>query len=217
MPTHHPTSHRAHSAHRARRRLALAATTLAALAGTLLATAAPAAAHDVLVSTSPKDGASVATTPSTVVLTFEEPALAVGTKVVVTGPDGPVQDGDARLVGSTVRQDLVPGSPAGAYRVQWRVTSDDGHAVSGTFSFTSKAASTPTATPLANPSTSAASQPSATSTGGPSTSAADPTSDHGGTSDRGVPWWLIIVVVLIGGFALVRTQAGRQGRRRGPS
>jgi len=194
------------------RLLALTATTLLGLAGALVGTAAPASAHDVLASTTPADGATVARTPDTVVLTFQEPALAVGTKVVVTGPDGPVQDGAPKLVGSTVRQALASGSPAGTYRVQYRVTSDDGHAVSGTFSFRSKdagAAPSATATALATTSAPASSASAATT-------AAAPSSGESNT-DRGVPWWLIVVVVLIGGFVLVRTQAGRQGRRRGPS
>jgi copper resistance protein C len=39
-----------------------------------------------------------------------------------------------------VTQDLQPGSPAGAYTVDWRVTSADGHPISGSFTFTAEAA-----------------------------------------------------------------------------
>ena len=184
----------------AARTLALAASTLLAI-GCLVCTATPAAAHDVLVSTSPADKATVASTPAAVVLTFDQPALAIGTELVVDGPAGPAQDGKPQLVDTTVRQALKPGSPAGTYRVQWRVTSADGHAVSGTFSFTSSAAGTGTSTPSATGATTAA--------------AAKTTGDTG--NGRGVPWWLVVVVVLIGGAVLVRSRRGRQGRRPGPS
>jgi methionine-rich copper-binding protein CopC len=120
-----------------------AARGLAGLLGSaalLLALATPASAHNALVSTTPGDGDAVARTPAVVVLTFAEPAIALGTEITVAGPGGPVQLGPARLVDNTVSQDLQPGSPAGTYRVAWRVTSADGHPVSGTFTFTARAA-----------------------------------------------------------------------------
>jgi methionine-rich copper-binding protein CopC len=113
----------------------LAVVVLVALAGWVLA-ATPASAHNVLRSTSPADGSSVERVPAEVVLTFDEPALAMGTGLVVTGPAGPVQSGSARLVDNTVAQSIRPDAPAGTYTVQWRVTSADGHPVSGTFGFT---------------------------------------------------------------------------------
>ena len=71
----------------------------------------------------------MAHTPSSVVLTFDEPAIAIGTKLVVTGPTGPVQTGAPQLVDNTVTQNLQPGAPAGAYTVEWRITSTDGHPI----------------------------------------------------------------------------------------
>ncbi len=124
----------------------------------LVVSAAPAAAHNVLESTSPASGQTVNRTPTTVVLTFNNPAIAMGTQLLITGPDGNVAVGAPRLVDNTVAQDIAPGAAAGPYTVTWRVTSIDGHPISGTFTFTSKAAaagSPPTATPSApNPSVS---------------------------------------------------------------
>ena len=124
------------------------ATVLSAVAVTLIATAVPASAHDVLRSTNPADGTVVDRLPDRVVLTFDEPALAIGTEVVVTGPAGPVSDGQPQLVDAEVRQPVRAG-PAGRYTVLWRVTSADGHPVSGTFAFTTQqgSAASPTATP----------------------------------------------------------------------
>jgi copper resistance protein C len=115
------------------------ATALLAIAALVIG-ASPASAHNVLKSTSPADGEKVARTPSSVILTFDEPAIALGTKLVVTGPEGPAQIGKPRLVDNTVTQDLQPGAPAGTYTVDWRVTSADGHPISGSFTFTAEAA-----------------------------------------------------------------------------
>ena len=119
---------------RVRRLLGVLACVIAAVG----LSAAPAAAHDELVGTTPADGSTVDTAPDRIVLTFAEPAVALGTEMAVTGPDGTnLATGDVQLVGSTVVQALADLRPAGAYRVDWRVTSDDGHPVTGTFAFTS--------------------------------------------------------------------------------
>ena len=128
------------------------ATAVLALAGLVIG-ASPASAHNVLKSTNPTDGKKIARPPSSVVLTFDEPAIALGTKLVITGPEGPVQMGKPSLVDNTVTQDLQPGSPAGAYTVDWRVTSADGHPISGSFTFTAEAAAAgvPSAAPSLAP------------------------------------------------------------------
>jgi copper resistance protein C len=121
--------------------------------------AAPAAAHNRIVGSDPADGATLARTPSAVVLTFNEPAIAMGTRIAVTGPDGPVGVGTPQLVDSTVTQPLAGGAPAGRYTVDWRVTSADGHPITGVLAFTTQApgesqpdpAPAPAAEPAAEP------------------------------------------------------------------
>jgi copper resistance protein C len=135
----------------------LAAATLAVWAG-----ASPASAHSTLTSTNPADNEIVQIAPQAVILTFDEPAIAMGTQVVVIGPSGQVQQGQPRLVDKTITEDLQPGAPAGTYTVAWRVTSADGHPVSGTFSFTAKtaaAAQPPTAPQTSPPATPTQTQP----------------------------------------------------------
>jgi methionine-rich copper-binding protein CopC len=120
----------------------------------LLAGAPRAAAHNTLQGTDPADGSTVDTPPSHVTLTFDQPAQALGTEVVVLGPDGAVAStGSAELVDTTVAQALAGGLAAGTYTVQWRVTSADGHPLSGELTFTA-AAPSPAATeapPTADP------------------------------------------------------------------
>ncbi len=107
-----------------------------AVAG-LVSVAAAASAHNVLRSTDPVSGGEVATAPSDVSLVFDEPAIALGTVVEVTGPDGAlVSTGEPALEDTRVTQSLRSGLPAGSYRVQWRVTSSDGHPIDGEFAFT---------------------------------------------------------------------------------
>ncbi|MEO7058911.1 MAG: copper resistance CopC family protein [Lapillicoccus sp.] len=182
-----PTRGRGGAIHR--RLVTLAVVCLLAV-GAVVAAAPAAVAHDVLVSTDPASGATVATTPDAVVLTFDRPALGIGTTIRVIGAAGDVQSGPPRLVDTTVTQDLVGGAPAGSYRVAWRATSADGHPVSGEFSFTAAAAN-PRA-PQQVPSTSATST-SAASVGASATS---------GSSPAGLIVALVLALVLVGGAAL---------------
>jgi len=175
------------------------ATVLSAVAVTLIATAVPASAHDVLRSTNPADGALVDRLPDRVVLTFDEPALAIGTEVVVTGPAGPVSDGPPQLVDAEVRQPVRAG-PAGRYTVLWRVTSADGHPVSGTFAFTTQqgSAASPTATP--GTTTAPSTSPSSASTTAPTSVPA--TSPSATPQTAGLPG-PAVVAVLAGVIALL--------------
>lgn len=107
-----------------------------AVLGTLAG--APAAqAHDVLQGTDPADGSTVAVAPDHVTLTFNEPALAVGTEVVVNDPNArTVSTGAPVLVDNTVTQAVTGELPTGVYTVVYRVTSADGHPIEGQFAFT---------------------------------------------------------------------------------
>ncbi|WP_374968027.1 copper resistance protein CopC [Terrabacter sp. BE26] len=103
--------------------------------GLLVAVPTTAFAHDVLERTDPADGTSITHLPEAVTLTFSEAPLPIGAQVVVTGPSGPVSSGAPTIADRVVRQALSPSAPAGDYTVSYRVTSDDGHPVTGTFSF----------------------------------------------------------------------------------
>ena len=188
-----------------RRRLRGVAVTAAAATGLWFMATPLADAHDVLRSTNPADGAVVDQLPDRVVLTFDEPALAIGTEVQVTGPDGPVTDGTPQLVDTEVRQPVRAG-PAGRYTVLWRVTSVDGHPVSGTFSFTAQQprASTSPTSPTSGTSSATSAVPSST-----------PTPTATGAPEAGVSGTAIALgvgaLVLLGGAAawLIRRRRAR--------
>jgi copper resistance protein C len=118
----------------ARLRLRLAAAVL----GTALAVlaAAPAYAHDQLVSSTPADGASVPA-PRRVELVFSDVVLDRYGQLVVTGPDGRRYDrGAPRVVDNTIAVDLAPLPVTGRYSVAYRIVSADGHPVTGQVHFT---------------------------------------------------------------------------------
>ena len=102
-----------------------------------IALAPAASAHDAFVGSTPKAGSTLTTAPTSVTVSFEEPPLAAGLAVAVTAPDTTlVTSGDPVLTGTDVVSPLAPLTQAGVYTVAWRVVADDGHPVTGTFSFT---------------------------------------------------------------------------------
>lgn len=179
-----------------RRALALLVTSVAVVA-TGVAAAGPAAAHARLRSTTPAAASSVASAPQEVVLRFNEPPIGVGTAVRVTGPDGEVvSTGPARVVDDEVRQTLGAGLGGGTYRVDWRVTSDDGHPVSDTFTFTVAAG------------TGAAGSPTTAADPTPLPTVADPALAEPARHDGGGPPWLALVaaaLVAVLGYPLTRS------------
>jgi hypothetical protein len=187
----------------------LAASVAAGASVVLLA--APAHAHNVLERTVPAAGSGVATVPASVEIEFDRTVLGLGTAVKVTGPDGDVQSGKASVVDSTVTQPLRAGAPAGEYTVAWRVTSVDGHPISGTFGFTAAkpSAGAPTATSATTATASALATGSATTT---------PVADSGTGKEPGedTSWPTVIGAGALGaalGAAYVLVQRSRRKRR----
>lgn len=120
---------------------------VAALLGTLLATAGPASAHAALTGSNPQDGAVVATAPKDVNLTFSEQVAMSGDSIRVLDPSGKrVDTGELRDMcsGSIIRYgvELLPGLPDGTYTVAWQTVSADSHPVAGAFTFSIGAPST---------------------------------------------------------------------------
>lgn len=120
---------------------------LSALLGALVfaaillgAAAGPAAAHDAAESSSPADGATLATPPDQVSVTFSNNPLGLGAEFVVTDAAGASwADGPVEIVDNVASQRLRPDAPAGTYTVQWRVASSDGHPIEGRSTFTATA------------------------------------------------------------------------------
>jgi methionine-rich copper-binding protein CopC len=112
------------------------------VAAALLGAVAPASAHDSAESSSPAQGATVATPPEKVSVTFNRDPLGIGAQFSVKDATGKEwADGAVEIVDNVASQRLKAGAPAGEYTVTWRVASSDSHPIEGTFGFTATAAS----------------------------------------------------------------------------
>jgi len=118
-------------------KLVVAMAFLGGIFATGVAAATPASAHAELASSDPAQGAAVDALPGTVELTFTE-VVGSPASVAITGPgDVSVADGDPEVVDRVLTQPVAAdGAPAGEYAMSYRVTSADGHPISGTVTFT---------------------------------------------------------------------------------
>ncbi|MFF2268523.1 copper resistance protein CopC [Cellulosimicrobium cellulans] len=119
--------------------LAAAALALGLAAAVTTLTAAPASAHDRILTSDPADGSQLATPPTAITLTFSTEPLPVEPQVVVSDSAGTVvTQGAPTIEGSTATLALDPAVALGGdtYTVAWRVVSSDGHPIEGTFAFT---------------------------------------------------------------------------------
>ncbi len=110
---------------------------LMAVAGALLVpvtSAPPAAAHAALASTDPTDGAVLPASPKAITLTFNEPVTA-GESIAVLDAAGTRQPASVAVIDTTVRISPTAALADGTVVVTWRVTSADGHPISGAFTF----------------------------------------------------------------------------------
>ena len=149
--------------------------TVAAVAG-----AGAASAHATRVATDPVENTELTKAPQKVSATFNEKLQPQFVAMTVVGPDGNLwSSGDPQVSGAVVSVGVRPLGPSGTYTVNYRVTSADGHPVSGSWSFRLTVAAT----------------------GTPGPSAARP-ADAGG--DGAIPVWPFLVAgaLIIGGGIL---------------
>ncbi len=209
---------RLESVRTSRRLPALFAAVAALVAGAVLATAGPAAAHDELLSSDPAAGAVVTELPGELVLTFSAELLGdgAGNEVQVTDAAGTVlSDGPAVAAGTSLTQPLA-GEAAGEIRVLWRAVSSDGHPISGEFAFTVHAPAPEPSATADDPETVAPTQaPTASETPeGTMTTMSEP-----GEDAAGIPVWVWVVLGVVGAGVVgavvyVLAARGRDDRRR---
>jgi methionine-rich copper-binding protein CopC len=126
---------------------------LAAIAFAATLTAGAASAHAARVSVDPAENAAVSTGPAHVRATFNEDLQTTFAAMTVVGPDGNLwSSGQPQVQGAVVSVGVRPLGPTGNYTVNYRVTSADGHVVSGSWSFRLTTPGTGTPGPAAEPS-----------------------------------------------------------------
>ncbi len=205
MPAYH---RRVFSSKRSRKTVVVAGVVIAIIALVLMLLAPGAAmAHDGLGDSSPGDGETVQEAPRELVLEFTGEIGQLGAAAQVDGPGGAVSEGDPEVDGVVVRQALSPDLPAGEYALTWRVTSADGHPISGELSFTVAAPERPSPTSedqgeSAEPTE--ASAVTAPKTTAPRAASTRSSGDPGSWGPPGWMWGIIGVAVLgLGGVAAV--------------
>ncbi|MEV6905462.1 copper resistance CopC family protein [Amycolatopsis sp. NPDC051071] len=165
-----------------------------------LATATPALAHNVLISSDPAKGASVAAGPAKITLTFDQYVEAANVnQIAVIGPGGGQwAEGQVQVRDSVVTVPLRPLGPAGEYKIGYRILSADGHSVTGEVPFTLTAAGTGTPASV---------DAAKSGDGQPATTPAT-----GGERSSGVPIWVwiagAVVLLAVGLTVALRTGAG---------
>lgn len=115
-------------------KLGFAALLVAALS--VFAFAAPASAHDQLVSSNPEDGSKLDKQPEWIEMMFSGDVQEVGSEVKVVTDDKDVSAGELAVDGKKLTVALPDNLKPGDYKVTWRVVSADGHPISGDFDFT---------------------------------------------------------------------------------
>jgi methionine-rich copper-binding protein CopC len=105
-------------------------------------------AHAQLVLSNPASGATLLAAPPRVVLTFDDPLIALGGKhtneIIVKDSRGvQIDAGDSVSKGTSVSVGIRAPAATGTITVIWRVVADDGHPSEGSFTFS---VVTPTAT-----------------------------------------------------------------------
>jgi copper resistance protein C len=152
------------------------------LATATLVGAGAAWAHATRIATDPVENTALTQAPPKVSATFNEALQPEFAAMTVVGPDGNLwSTGDPQVEGAVLSVGVRPLGPAGTYTVNYRGTSADGHVVSGSWSFSLRAAGTGTP------------GPSVTATNTPDTSGGDE-----------VPVWpfAVAAVVIVGAGAL---------------
>ncbi|MGW0434229.1 copper resistance CopC family protein [Micromonospora sp. NPDC003197] len=182
---------------------------LGAIVGLLcvLLPAGPAAAHNSLASSNPKDGAQLRTAPERVELTFLSRLDPQTTKVTVTGPeDIPAQGGEPVFSGAKVTVPFQPAA-AGTYLIRYEVASGDGHPVKGTVRFTLTLGATPSLSPSPAPTTTPTATP--TSSASPAFVPASPNTEP----EEPSYWWVGVAgaAVLVGVVAILALRRRRRG------
>lgn len=164
----------------------------------LLAGSAAAGAHTELLGSNPADGATVATSPAQVTLTFTQDVQPGFTSVTVVAPDGTQAQGGGPVEnGSTVSVPVRPLSTLGVYTIGYRVLSADGHPVEGSIRFSYRGSPTPSAR-----------APVPTSAD-PTTTSAPALSDPHESSNTPLWPWAVGIVVLLAAGVITALRLGR--------
>ncbi|WP_436763447.1 copper resistance CopC family protein [Streptosporangium sp. V21-05] len=182
-------------------------TVLLLASAALLGAVAPAQAHNVLISSDPRDGTELATGPERITLTFDQPVRQGFAQISVIGPDGTRwEDGKTTVDRAKVSIGVKPLGPAGVYAVGYRILSSDGHPVSSkiTFTLTAPGQGGSAQAPATSAPVASAAAPQAPDLGAQAAEAAQ----NGGAGMAVL--WIAGSIVLLGGATVVAMRRTRE-------
>ncbi|WP_036527177.1 copper resistance CopC family protein [Nocardia sp. CNY236] len=159
------------------------------LLGIGTAAAGVASAHSAAIGSVPDDNTTIQAGPARASVTFNEELQVGFPALTVVGPDGNLwSTGDPVVEGNTVSVAVGELGPVGEYTIAYRVTSADGHPISGTRHFT-----------LSEP---------GNGTPGPKPNAQ---ADGGADGSDGIPLWVFVIaaIVVFGGGLAFALFSGR--------
>ncbi|NUP81496.1 MAG: copper resistance protein CopC [Nonomuraea sp.] len=163
------------------------------LAGVAVGFAPAAQAHNVLVGSDPRDGATLSASPAQVTLVFDQAVRQGYAQVGVTGADGSSwAEGAAVVAAERVSVKVRPLPAGGSYVVGYRILSADGHPVTGKIAFSLAASATGV---------------SAGQTGQGSSAEAAEAAANGGAG-MAVVWIVAALLLLAAGTAVALRRAG---------
>ncbi|SKB10262.1 hypothetical protein SAMN06295964_3210 [Aeromicrobium choanae] len=167
----------------------------------------PAQAHTSLISSDPTEGARLESVPERVVLTFTENLREPSEAGVIV--DGKAIDSKVQVDGPRVVVTPSADAPDGAYEVNYRVVSADGHPITGTIAFTvtnpdavANEAPADEGTPTTVPSEQISADPA-----DPTETAADAKDDSVWSSPLVLGALVVVVVLAIGGATVLRRRS----------
>ncbi|GAA4190310.1 copper resistance protein CopC [Streptosporangium oxazolinicum] len=183
-------------------------TVLLLASAALLGAVAPAQAHNVLISSDPRNGTELTTGPEKITLTFDQPVRQGFAQISVIGPDGARwEEGKTTVDRTKVSVGVKPLGPAGVYAVGYRILSSDGHPVSNKITFTLTAPGQGASAQA--PATSAPVASSAAAPQGPDLGAQAAEAAQNGGAGMAV-LWIAGSIVLLGGATVVAMRRTRE-------
>jgi methionine-rich copper-binding protein CopC len=180
--------------------------------GLFVIAATPANAHDVLLESSPADGATLTETTDTIVLSFNNDIAEIGGKIKVSSDEVSESEYDLSAHGKDAVLELDAPLANGDYTVAWRVVSSDSHPIEGGLTFTiDDPNNVPQESPTPEESASEEPEPAETSTNAAPQSSEEPTDASSNapvsptpdatTEQPGINWGRIAVFGGLGALA----------------
>jgi methionine-rich copper-binding protein CopC len=181
------------------------------LSTSFISGAVPASAHADLVSTDPVDGAVLQSAPESITLSFNSKILDDMAELAVTNSVGELVTGIIAESAQTTATALWPVDlPGDTYKVAYRIVSEDGHPITGSFSFSYPASETTSPSDSVADSTAAEPQVSETQSPSEESTAAVPVSAESPSESGSVLVWVLgflALALVVAGYFIWRKRS----------